>query len=168
MRKKAKMKKINRAVLPGTFDPFTNGHLDLIQRGLVIFDEIIIAVAPSHRKKPLFTLRERLRMIAEATRHVEKVKVESFNGLLIDYVRSREAAAVIRGLRAVSDFEYEMQMALMNRRLSANVETVFMMPSEEYTFLTASLIKEVAFFGGNLKGLVPENVEDALKKKFRK
>ncbi|MDA8172594.1 MAG: pantetheine-phosphate adenylyltransferase [Nitrospiraceae bacterium] len=158
---------VSRAVLPGTYDPFTNGHLDLLLRGLVIFDEVIIAVAPSTRKKPLFTLRERLGLINGATRGIERTRVETFSGLLIDYARSSGAGAIIRGLRAVSDFEYEFQMALMNRSLDARVETVFLMPSAEYTFLTASMIKEVASFGGCVRGLVPENVERALKKKYK-
>ena len=156
-----------RAVLPGTYDPFTNGHLDLLLRGLAIFDEVIIAVAPSSKKKPVFTLPERLKLIKDATKGIKRTRVEPFAGLLIDYVRSARAGAIIRGLRAVSDFEYEFQMALMNRSLDANVETVFLMPSAEYTFLTATMIKEVAFYGGCVKGLVPENVELALRKKFR-
>ncbi len=160
-------RRVSRAVLPGTYDPFTNGHLDLLLRGLPIFDEVIIAVARSARKKPLFTLRERLDLISGATEGIERTRVETFGGLLIDYVRSTGAGAIIRGLRAVSDFEYEFQMALMNRSLDAQVETVFLMPSAEYTFLTASMIKEVASFGGCVHGLVPENVELALKKKYK-
>ncbi|MDA8389025.1 MAG: pantetheine-phosphate adenylyltransferase [Nitrospiraceae bacterium] len=155
-----------RAVLPGSYDPFTNGHLDLLLRGLLIFDEVIIAVAPSARKKPVFTLRERIGLIKGATRGIGRTRIESFSGLLIDYVRRAGAGAIIRGLRAVSDFEYEFQMALMNRSLDAKVETVFLMPSAEYTFLTATMIKEVASFGGCVKGLVPENVERALRKKY--
>ena len=154
-----------RAVLPGSYDPFTNGHMDLLMRGLLIFDEVIIAVAPSTRKRPLFTLKERIGLIKEATAGIERAWVEPFTGLLVDYVRGVRAGAIIRGLRAVSDFEYEFQMALMNRSLDAGVETVFMMPSLEYTFLTASMIKEVASFGGCVSHLVPENVERALRKK---
>jgi len=153
------------AILPGTFDPFTNGHMDLLLRALRIFDEVIIAVAPSQKKEPFFTVKERLELIKGATKNIENVQVESFEGLLMEYVKSKGAVAVIRGLRAVSDFEYEMQMALMNRRLDNGVETVFMMPSEEYSFLTSTIIREVASFGGEVKGLVPENVELALKKK---
>jgi pantetheine-phosphate adenylyltransferase len=155
-----------RGIYPGTFDPVTNGHLDLVERGLRIFDEIIIAVAPTPRKKPLFSLEEREKLIREAVRF-DNVRVESFEGLLVDYVRAREGAAIIRGLRAVSDFEYEFQMALMNRRLNTDIETVFMMPAEEYTFLTSTIIKEVASLGGSVDGLVPPNVADALKSKFR-
>ncbi|MDA8087632.1 MAG: pantetheine-phosphate adenylyltransferase [Nitrospiraceae bacterium] len=162
-----KDREIKRAVLPGTFDPLTNGHLDLLLRGLGIFDEVIIAVAPSHKKKPAFTIEERLRLINEAVKGIKRTKVEAFEGLLVDYVHRAGAGAIIRGLRAVSDFEYEFQMALMNRSLDACVETVFLMPSAEYTFLTSSMIKEVALFGGCVKGLVPENVEAALKKKYK-
>lgn len=159
------MKKI--AIYPGTFDPITNGHLDLVKRGLMIFDEVIIAVAPSHRKQPLFTLKERLRMIKSAVKKFKRVRVESFNGLLIEYVREKRGVAILRGLRAVSDFEYELQMAHMNRRLDTNIETVFMMPSEEYSFLTSSIIKEIASYGGSVKGLVTKEVEKALRKKFK-
>ena len=154
-------------IYPGTFDPITNGHLDLVQRGLRIFEEIIIAVAPSPKKQPLFTLEERLRLIRESVKAYKNVRVEAFNGLLVEYARSRGGVAIIRGLRAVSDFEYELQMALMNRRLDMTVETVFMMPSEEYSFLTSTIVKEAASFGGSVKGLVPEVVLKALNEKFR-
>ncbi len=156
-----------RGIYPGTFDPITNGHLDLVQRGLRIFEEIIIAVAPSPKKQPLFTLEERLRMIREAVKGYPNVGAEAFNGLLVEYAKSRGGVAIIRGLRAVSDFEYELQMALMNRRLDMSVETVFMMPSEEYSFLTSTIVKEAASFGGSVKGLVPEVVERALSEKFK-
>jgi pantetheine-phosphate adenylyltransferase len=160
---------LNRiAIYPGTFDPITNGHIDLIKRTLKIFDEIIIAVAPSHRKEPLFTTEERLDFIKESVEGLNGAKTEAFDTLLIDYARSRAGIALVRGLRAVSDFEYELQMAQMNRRLYSNIETVFMMPSEEYTFLSSTLVKEVASFGGEVKGLVPETVERALKNKFGK
>ena len=159
------MKKI--AIYPGTFDPITNGHLDLIKRALRTFDEVIIAVAPSQKKQPLFTLQERLGMIKAATKKFKRAKVESFNGLLVDYVRKKKGNAILRGLRAISDYEYELQLAHMNRRLNTNIETVCMMPSEEYSFLTSSIIKELAFFGGSLKGLVPEEVEIALREKFK-
>jgi len=159
------MKKI--AIYPGTFDPITNGHLDLVKRGLMIFDEVIIAVAPSHRKQPLFTLKERLKMIRSAIKRFKRVKVEAFNCLLIEYVREKRGVAILRGLRAVSDFEYELQMAHMNRRLDTNIETVFMMPSEEYSFLTSSIVKEIASYGGFVKGLVTDDVENALREKFK-
>ncbi len=159
---------MKRAIYPGTFDPVTNGHLDLVERGLMIFDELIIAVAPSPKKQPLFTIKERLLLIEESVREYQGVRVEAFDGLLIDYVKRRGGIGIIRGLRAVSDFEYEMQMALMNRRLAGDLETVFMMPSEEYSYLTSTIVKEVASFGGTITGLVPEVVEKALKDKFRK
>ncbi len=154
------------AIYPGTFDPITNGHLDLVKRGLRIFDKIIIAVAPHPKKLPFLTLEERLRLIRESIKNLKNVEVEAFNGLLIDYVRKRGGCVVIRGLRAVSDFEYELQMALMNRRLDMKIETVFMMPSEEFSYLTSTIVKEVASFGGSIKGLVPEAVEIALRERF--
>jgi pantetheine-phosphate adenylyltransferase len=160
------MKKI--AIYPGTFDPFTNGHLDLVKRAICIFDEVIIAVAPSGRKHPLFNIQERLNLIKASTKELKNVKVEAFTGLLVEYVKKKKGVAILRGLRAVSDFEYELQMAHMNRRLNTDIETVFMMPSEEYSFLTSSIVKEVASFGGSVKELVPDVVEKALKDKFRK
>ncbi len=155
-----------RAIYPGTFDPITNGHLDLIKRAVRIFNEVIIAVAPSHKKKPLFTIQERLNMINLAVTGIKEAKVEAFSGLLVEYVRQRKGDAILRGLRAISDFENELQMAHMNRTLDADIETVFMMPSEEYGFITSSVIKEVASFGGSVRGLVPEAVEAALQEKF--
>ena len=155
------------AVYPGTFDPVTNGHLDLVQRGLMIFDELIIAVALNPKKSPLFTLEERFSMIEEAIREYRGVRVESFDGLLVDYVKEKGGVAIIRGLRAISDFEYEMQMALMNRRLAGDLETVFMMPSEEFSYLTSTIVKEAASLGASVAGLVPEAVERALREKFR-
>ncbi len=156
------------AIYPGTFDPITNGHIDLIQRTLKIFDEVIIAVAPSQKKQPLFTIEERLELIRQSVKGLKGAKTEAFDSLLVDYAKSRKSIAIIRGLRAVSDFEYELQMALMNRRLNADIETVFMMPSEEYAFLTSTMIKEVASFGGDVKGLVPEVIEKAMREKFKK
>lgn len=155
-------------IYPGTFDPFTNGHLDLVKRGLRIFDQLIVAVAPSPKKNPLFSIEERLHLIGETLKSYKRVRLEMFDGLLVDYVSERKGAAIIRGLRAVSDFEYELQLALMNRRLSSDIETVFMMPSEEYSYLTATIVKEIASLGGSVSGLVPRHVETALKKKFRK
>ncbi len=159
------MKKI--AIYAGTFDPITNGHLDLVERALRIFDEVIIAVAQSQRKQPLFTIKERLNQIKLAIKGFERVRVEAFNGLLVEYVKKKKGAAILRGLRAVSDFEYELQMAHINRRLDTNIETVFMMPSEDYSFLTSTMVKEVASLGGSVKGLVPVEVERALKEKFK-
>ncbi|MBI5640437.1 MAG: pantetheine-phosphate adenylyltransferase [Nitrospirae bacterium] len=160
------MKRI--AIYPGTFDPFTNGHLDLVERSIRIFDEVIVAVAPSLKKQPLFSVEERLALIKGSLRKYRTVRYEVFDGLLVEYVKSKKGIAIIRGLRAVSDFEYELQMALMNRRLNSQIETVFMMPSEEYSFLTATIVKEIASMGGPVKELVPGPVEKALKKKFRK
>ena len=160
------MKKI--AIYPGTFDPITNGHLDLVKRALRTFDEVVIAVAPSQKKQPFFTIQERLQMIKMAIKGLKRAKVEAFNGLLVEYVKNRNGIAILRGLRAISDYEYELQMAHMNRRLDTRIETVFMMPSEEYSFLTSSIVKEVASFGGSVKGLVPQVVEVALRKKLKK
>ena len=158
------MKRI--AIYPGTFDPITNGHIDVIQRTLKIFDEVIIAVAPSRKKAPLFSTEERLRLIRESIKEFSGTLVEAFDMLLTDYARSRGAIALVRGLRAVSDFEYELQMALMNRQLDSNIETVFMMPSEQYTFLSSTLVKEVASFAGPVGELVPKSVNKALLMKF--
>ncbi|MCK5286275.1 MAG: pantetheine-phosphate adenylyltransferase [Thermodesulfovibrionia bacterium] len=155
------------AIYPGTFDPITNGHIDLIQRTLKIFDEIIVAVASSQQKESLFSSEERLELITQAVRDLKGAQAELFDSLLVDYAQDKESIAIVRGLRAVSDFEYELQMALMNRRLNAEIETVFMMPSEEYTFLSSTIVKEVAFFGGDIKGLVPHVVEKALREKFK-
>jgi pantetheine-phosphate adenylyltransferase len=159
------MKKI--AIYPGTFDPFTNGHFDLVVRSLRAFDKVVVAVAPSMKKKPLFTVKERLSLIEESLEDYGRVSVEVFDGLLVDYVQRKRGLVIIRGLRAVSDFEYELQMALMNRRLNPQIETVFMMPSEEYSFLTATIVKEIASLGGPVAELVPVPVEKALKRKFR-
>ncbi len=154
------------AIYPGTFDPLTNGHIDLIQRSLKIFNEVIVAVAGSPKKDPMFTTEERMALIHESIKDFPGSRVEAFNSLLVDYAKEKGSVAIVRGLRAVSDFEYELQMALMNRRLNANIETVFMMPSEEYTFLSSTIVKEVASFGGSVKGLVPDPVEKALRKKL--
>jgi pantetheine-phosphate adenylyltransferase len=154
------------AICPGTFDPITNGHLDIVKRSLGIFDRVIIAVAENPKKEPLFDINRRLELIEEAVRGLERAEVESFDGLLVNYVKKKGGVAIVRGLRAISDFEYELQMALMNRRLDTELETVFMMPSEEYSFLTSTVIKEVASFGGDISGLVPDCVEKALKERF--
>lgn len=161
------MKKIG--VYPGTFDPITNGHLDLIKRALKIFDELIVAVAvSSYKKLPIFSIEERVDFIRESTKDLKNLIVEPFDGLLVKFVRHKGAVAIVRGLRAISDYEYELQLAHANRRLYKDIETVFLMPSEEYSFLSSSLIKEIAYFGGVVKNLVPPIVEKALKAKFHK
>jgi len=159
------MKK-KRAIYPGTFDPITNGHIDVINRSLKIFDEVIIAVAPSRKKTPLFNIDERIKLIQASVKDIKGAKVEKFDTLLVNYVKEKGSFVIIRGLRAVSDFEYELQMALMNRKLDPEIETVFLMPNQEYTFLSSTLVKEIAAFGGCLRGLVPPPVEKALKGKY--
>ncbi len=155
------------AVYPGTFDPITNGHIDLIERSLRIFDEVIVAIAHNPKKMPLFNIKERIEMITSSTKGLRNIKIETFDGLLVDYAKKKKAQAIIRGLRAVSDFEYEFQMALMNRRLDNKIETVFLMPSEEYSYLTSSIVKEIAAFKGSINGLVPKIVDKKLKEKFK-
>jgi pantetheine-phosphate adenylyltransferase len=153
------------AIYPGSFDPITMGHVDIIQRGSRLFDRIVIAVLINTDKAPLFTVHERVDVAREVFRDRANVEVDTFDGLLVDYARRREASVIVRGLRAVSDFEYEMQMALMNRRLSPDVETVFMMPAEPYTYVSSRLVKEVVALGGSVKGIVPEIVERRLREK---
>jgi pantetheine-phosphate adenylyltransferase len=155
-------------VYPGTFDPVTHGHTDIIARSLRVFDKVIVAVAPNPAKRPLFDLAERVRMVKLVTRGFPHVEVVVFEGLLVDYVQRRKAHAVIRGLRAISDFEYEFQMALVNRKLNKSVETVFLMPSEEYSYLTSTLIKEVASFGGRLTDFLHPQVAQRLLQRLGK
>ena len=155
-----------RAVYPGMFDPIHNGHLDLIERSLRIFDELIVAVVANPSKEPLFPVKERLEMIDECTAGMARMRITSFDGLLIDLVDREQADCIVRGLRAVSDFEYEFQMALMNRKLRHTVETVFMMPHEKYTYIASRLIKEVALLGAPVTGMVPAVVEERLSRKF--
>ncbi|RLE02685.1 MAG: pantetheine-phosphate adenylyltransferase, partial [Candidatus Aminicenantes bacterium] len=152
---------------PGSFDPITNGHVDIILRGLKIFDKILIAVLENPKKTPLFSTKERVEMIKEIFAKEEKVEVKSFHGLLVDFARKNKAHVVMRGLRAISDFEYEFQMALMNRKLDPEIETLFMMPNVKYSFLSSRLVKEVCMLGGCLTGLVPEIVEKRLREKFK-
>ena len=152
----------NIAIYPGTFDPLTNGHVDIIRRGVGLFDRIVVAILVNPEKSPLFTTEERGNMAREVFADEPRVEVDLFEGLLVDYVRRRGAHAIVRGLRAVSDFEFEMQMALMNRRLSAEIETVLLMPAEAYTYLSSRLAKEVFSLGGSIKGLVPPLVERRL------
>lgn len=155
-------------VYPGTFDPITNGHTDLIQRSLRVFDRVIVAVALNPSKHPLFDLEERVEMVKLATKDIPHIEVEPFSGLLVEYIKQRGARAVIRGLRAISDFEYELQMALVNRKLDQAFETVFFMPSEEYSYLTSSIIKEVASLGGSLDAFVHPEVAARLRTRLRR
>ncbi len=154
------------AIYPGTFDPITNGHLDLIQRGLRIFDRIIVAVAEGSFKKSLFSVDERLEMIREALADTPNVIIDSFPGLLVEYVKSQNAQVILRGLRAVTDFEYEFQMAMMNRRMEPDIVTVFLMTSLRWVFLSSSILKEAAVHGGDIEGMVPELVYRKLREKF--
>jgi pantetheine-phosphate adenylyltransferase len=153
------------AVFPGSFDPLTNGHVDIIERGRYIFDRVIVSVLVNRSKSPLFSIDERVAMIREVFADQGDVEVDTFDGLLVDYARRKGAHAIIRGLRAVSDFEYEFQMALMNRRLNHQLETVFLMPAEQYTYTSSRLIKEVFMLGGEVSGLVPPVVEERLRQK---
>jgi pantetheine-phosphate adenylyltransferase len=153
------------AIYPGSFDPITMGHVDIIQRGARLFDRIIVAVLINVDKAPLFSVHERVDIARDVFRDRANVEVDTFDGLLVEYARSRQASVIVKGLRAVSDFEYEMQMALMNRRLSPEVETVFMMPTEPYTYVSSRLVKEVVALGGSVKGIVPEIVERRLREK---
>jgi len=149
-------------IYPGSFDPITNGHLDVIQRAARLFDRVIVAVAPSPAKNPLFSLPERLQMVSRAVRNLKRVEVDTLEGLLVDYVEKRSAHAVLRGLRAVSDFEFEFQLALMNRKLNERIETIFMMPKDTYTFLSSRIVKEIASLGGDVSAFVPAHVRTAL------
>jgi len=154
------------AIYPGSFDPLTNGHLDLIERGSKIFDELIVAILRNPEKQPLFSLSERKEMMAAMTERWENVTVDAFDGLMVDYAVSVKASAVLRGIRAISDYEYELQMALMNRKLAPNLETVFMMPAEAYSYLSSRLVREIAQLGGSIEGLVPELVQRRLREKM--
>ncbi|OFV94363.1 MAG: pantetheine-phosphate adenylyltransferase [Acidobacteria bacterium RIFCSPLOWO2_12_FULL_65_11] len=153
------------AVYPGSFDPVTNGHVDIIARGARLFDRIIVAILINAEKAPLFTTDERVEMARTVFQDQQKVEIDTFDGLLVDYMERRQANVIVRGLRAVSDFEFEFQLALMNRRLNSNIETVFMMPAEQYTYISSRLIKEVFTLGGRVHGLVPEIVEARLREK---
>lgn len=155
-------------IYPGSFDPLTNGHLDVIQRATKLFDKVVVAVAQNESKNPLFNLAERTTLAKEATKHLPQVEVDSFDGLLVNYVESRGGQAVVRGLRAISDFEFEFQLALMNRKLNERVETIFMMPKDTYTFLSSRIVKEIARLGGDVSSFVPAHVQTALKAKLSK
>jgi len=154
-----------KAIYPGSFDPMTNGHLDLIERGSKIFGELVVAILRNAEKDPLFSLDERMAMLKATTTRFPNVQVSSFEGLLVDYVAKQGAQVVLRGIRAISDYEYELQMALMNRKLDPKIETVFMMPADTYSYLSSRLVKEVFNLGGSVRGLVPELVEEKLRQK---
>ena len=156
------------AVYPGSFDPLTNGHVDIIARGARLFDRIIVAILVNAEKSPLFTTAERVEIARTVFKGLPNVEVDTFDGLLVEYVERRKAQVIVRGLRAVSDFEYEFQMALMNHRLNGKIETVFMMPAEQYTYTSSRLIKEVFTLGGGVSGLVPDLVEERLRRKIGK
>jgi pantetheine-phosphate adenylyltransferase len=159
---------MNIAVYPGSFDPVTYGHLDIILRGAKVFDKVIVAVLHNSSKQPLFTVEERKELLTEVTKEISNVAIEDFQGLLAEYVRVKRAVAIIKGLRAISDFEYEMQMASINRKLNNEVETFFMMTNHKFSYLSSSIVKDVARHGGSVEGLVPEIVEQALISKYSK
>jgi pantetheine-phosphate adenylyltransferase len=154
------------AIYPGSFDPLTYGHLDLIQRGVRVADRLIVAVLRHEQKSPLFPVAERMEMLAEATAQYDNVEIDCFDGLLVDFARRKEATVILRGIRAISDYEYELQMALMNRRLAPNIETMFMMAGEAYSFISSRLVKEVFRLGGEITGLVPPGVEARLRQRL--
>lgn len=157
---------MNIGIYPGSFDPITCGHLDIIERSAKLFDKLIVAVLINPQKKPLFSVEKRVEMIKHSIKHLKNVKVDSFNGLLVDFAQQKKARVIVKGLRAVSDFEYELQMALMNKKLDNEIETIFIMTNSKYSYLSSSIVKEVASFGGCVKDLVPPLVEKELKYKF--
>lgn len=161
------MKKIT-AVYAGTFDPLTNGHLDIIERASGIFDKVIVAIAVNPSKQPVFTVKERLDMIKDAAGKIKNVSTDNFEGLLVEYAKKKEASVIVRGLRAISDFEYEFQLSLTNKKLNPGINTVFLMPNEKYTYLNSSLVRELAFYNSNISEFVPPNVLKVLKKKFKR
>ena len=158
------MKKVI-AIYPGSFDPPTNGHLDLMERGAKIFEELVVAILRNSEKTPMFTVAERLEMLRALTGHLKNVRIDTFDGLMVEYAKSMQAVCILRGIRAISDYEYELQMALMNRKLEPTLETVFMMPADKYSYVSSRLVREVAQAGGPVKGLVPEIVEQRLRDK---
>jgi pantetheine-phosphate adenylyltransferase len=157
---------MRRVIYPGTFDPITNGHLDIIERAMTLFDRVTIGVTTHPAKNPLFTVEERVALIRQVTQDFKNVEVDSFGGLLVDYARRLGACAIIRGLRAISDFEYEFQMALVNRKISDGIVTVFLMPNEKYTYLNSTIVKELATFGGDISRFVPPEIEALIKQKI--
>jgi len=154
------------AIYPGSFDPPTNGHLDLMERGSKIFEELVVAILRNSEKSPMFSVAERLEMLRELTADLKNVRIDTFDGLMVEYAKSLEATCILRGIRAISDYEYELQMALMNRKLEPTLETVFMMPADKYSYVSSRLVREVAQAGGPVKGLVPEMVEQRLRDKI--
>jgi len=154
------------AIYPGSFDPPTNGHLDLMERGAKIFEELVVAILRNSEKSPMFSVAERLEMLRTLTRHLKNVRIDTFDGLMVEYAKSMEAVCILRGIRAISDYEYELQMALMNRKLEPTLETVFMMPADKYSYVSSRLVREVAQAGGPVKGLVPEVVDQKLREKL--
>ena len=156
------------AIYPGSFDPLTNGHLDVIERAAKLFDRVVVAIAINESKNPLFSLAERRELVSRSVEHLKNVEADTFTSLLVDYVEQRSGQAIIRGLRAVSDFEFEFQLALMNRKLNERVETIFMMPKDTYTFLSSRIVKEIARLGGDVSAFVPPSVKKALKRKLAK
>lgn len=159
---------IRTAIYPGSFDPLTNGHLDVIARASKLFDKVIVAVATNDSKQPFFTLEERVDLVRKSIAHIPQTEADSFQGLLVDYVKARQGQAIIRGLRAVSDFEFEFQLALMNRKLDESIETIFMMPKDTYTFISSRIIKEIARLGGDVTSFLPPAVKEALLQKLLK
>lgn len=155
------------AVYPGSFDPVTYGHLDIVERGAKIFDKVIVAIGQNRAKKTMFTVEERIELLKGVTSHLPNVEVDAFNGLLVDYMKSKNSNTIIKGLRAVSDFEYEMQMALINKNLDDSIETFFMMTNNKYSFLSSSIVKDIAKYGADVSDLVPQLVQEALRKKFQ-
>jgi pantetheine-phosphate adenylyltransferase len=155
------------AIYPGSFDPLTNGHLDVIERAVKLFDRVVVAVAKNDTKQPLFSLEERVDLVRHAIQHIPNAEADSFDSLLVDYVERRNAQAIVRGLRAISDFEFEFQLALMNRKLNEKIETIFMMPKDTYTFLSSRIIKEIARLGGDISAFVPVHVRSALVEKLK-
>ena len=155
-----------RAIYPGSFDPPTNGHLDLIQRGAKIFEELVVAILRNSEKTPMFSVSERLEMLKALTADLKNVRIDTFDGLMVEYAKSLDATCILRGIRAISDYEYELQMALMNRKIEPTLETVFMMPADKYSYVSSRLVREVAQVGGPVKGLVPEVVEQKLREKL--
>src|ERR1700690_1280697 len=155
-----------KAIYPGSFDPPTNGHLDLIERGAKIFEELVVAILRNSEKSPMFSVAERLEMLRELTAHLKNVRIDTFDGLMVEYAKSLEATCILRGIRAISDYEYELQMALMNRKLEPTLETVFMMPADKYSYVSSRLVREGAQAGGPVKGLVPEAGEQKVREKL--